>query len=63
MASGKSGIGPHKHGRSGRVSSSPGFKLQRTREANALAEAERAKKPKPKMFASVKDALNKRGED
>jgi hypothetical protein len=54
------GMGSHKHGTSGHASRSPGYKLQRTREANALIEAERDKRPRPTMFGSVADALKKR---
>lgn len=57
VQSGKGGMGSHKHGTSGHATRSPGYKFQRTREANQLAEDERNKRPKPKMFSSLSEAL------
>jgi hypothetical protein len=54
---GRGGMGSHKHGVSGYAPRSPGYKQQRTREANALADAERAKKQPGKTYASVAEAL------
>jgi len=53
-------MGSHKHGTSGHAPRSPAYKQQRTREANRLAEEEKAKKPKAKTYASVKDAMKDR---
>jgi hypothetical protein len=57
---GRGGMGSHKHGTSGHASRTPGYKMQRTREANKLAEEDAAKRPKPKMFQSISDAMKKR---
>jgi hypothetical protein len=57
---GRGGMGSHKHGTSGRVPPTPGYKMQRTREANALAEAERAKRPVAPTYATVADAMKAR---
>lgn len=58
---GRRGIGNHKHGISGHAPPTPGYKMQRAREANRLAEEEAANRPKPKMFSSVSDAIKKGG--
>jgi hypothetical protein len=60
MQTGRGGMGSHKHGTHGRAPRSPGYKQTKTRESNALAEEERAKKPKPKMYTSIADVLRKK---
>jgi hypothetical protein len=50
-------MGSHKHGVSGRAPRSPGYKQQRTREANALAEETQAKKILARTYSSVADAM------
>lgn len=62
MITGRGGMGNHKHGVSGHATRTPGYKMQRTREANRLAEETAAKKPKPKMFSSLSEALRKRND-
>lgn len=57
MQQSRGGMGSHKHGTSGHATRSPGYKQMRTREANALADEDRAKKPKPKTYVSVADAI------
>lgn len=54
---GRGGMGSHKHGVSGQAPRSPGYKMQRTREANAMADAERAKRPEIPTFRSLADAM------
>jgi hypothetical protein len=51
------GMGMHKHGVSGRSGPSPKYKLGRVLEANKLTQGEHAKRPKPKMFSSLADAM------
>lgn len=60
MQTGKRGLGSHKHGISGHAGPTPGAKMQRAREANQLAEAERAKKPSRPVFGSVAEAMRSR---
>lgn len=57
MQKGRGGMGSHKHFFSGKATRSPRYKQAQTREANKLAEEARAKRPKPKMFPTVQDAL------
>jgi hypothetical protein len=57
MQQGRGGMGSHKHAVSGHFTPSPGYKMQRTRETNALQDAERRKRPRPEMFATVAEAL------
>lgn len=60
MQEGRGGMGSHKHGTSGRAPRSPGYKMMRTREANALAAEERDKKPKSKTYISIAEALRQK---
>lgn len=60
MIRGKTGMGNHKHAMSGHVGPSPAYKQQRARDANALAEAERAKRPVEPMYPTVAEALKAR---
>ena len=54
---GRGGMGSHKHATSGRTPRSPGYKMQRTREANELAEAEKAKQPVAQTYATIAEAV------
>jgi hypothetical protein len=60
MQKGRGGMGSHKHGVSGRAPRSPAYKQQRTREANALADEEAAKKVSAKTYQTVSDALRQK---
>lgn len=60
MIRGKTGMGNHKHGISGRVGPSPRYKQERARDSNALAEAERAKRPVEPTYSTVAEALKAR---
>lgn len=60
MTQGRRGMGNHKHGTSGYAPRSPGYKQMRTREANALAETERAKKHVSKTYTSVAEAIRQK---
>lgn len=57
---GRGGMGAYKHGTSGRAAPSPAYKQQRTREANHLAEEQKAMKPKAKTYASIKALMKDR---
>lgn len=54
---GRGGIGSHKHGVSGRSGPSPRTKFMTALDANRLADAQRARRPKPQMWPSVREAL------
>lgn len=54
---GRGGMGSHKHGVSGHATRSPDYKQAQTREANRLADEANAKRLKPAMFPSLKEAL------
>lgn len=58
---GRGGMGSHKHGISGHAPRSPGYKMQRTREANAQASADKAKRPIAVTYKTVADALKYKG--
>lgn len=60
MQTGKRGMGAHKHGISGYAGPTPGAKIQRAREVNRLAEAERARRPSRPVFGSVAEAMRSR---
>lgn len=59
MEKGRGGLGVHKHRTSGVAPHSPRFRVQRIIDLKR-AELEKQKKPKPKMFGSVKEALNRK---
>lgn len=53
-------MGVQKHRTSGHPTRSPRYKLQQQLEADALAKSETEKRPKPKMYSSVAEALKNR---
>ena len=51
-------MGTHKHGVSGHFSPSPGYKMGRARDENRLAEEQRARRPKPETFATMRELMD-----
>jgi hypothetical protein len=58
MLQSRGGMGMHKHGISGHPTRPPGYKLGRTREANAAAAADRARRPVTPMYPTLRDLMD-----